>query len=95
MDINLHFIDRIRMQVIGFAGEYIEPVTIVAIESEIGTDPCETTAVFNDAIDKAIGETVFGADVFDFPVVLCGVFILGRCNRNKSTDQERDAKKYG
>ena len=67
IDIQVKGINRIGAEMMRFTGQDIYVLSVIPIESEIGGDPCISPAVLHDIIYKAVGQSGFGADMFDFP----------------------------
>jgi len=45
-------------------------MAVIAVQPELGANPCVAAAILSDAVDKAVGEAGFGADVCYLPVIL-------------------------
>jgi len=59
-------------------------IAIISIQAKVGPHPDKAPIIFYYAIDKAIEQTVFNADVFDFPIlVLCLKKSKGKAGEKK------------
>ena len=59
--------DHVGTKIIGFAGQDINVLAVIAVEPEVGGDPCITALVLYNGIDKAVGQAIIGGYVLYFP----------------------------
>jgi len=68
--IRKYTIDSVRAQSILLCGHDFDSIAIISIQAKVGSHPDKAPIVFCYAIDKAVEQTVFNADVLYFPILV-------------------------